>query len=163
MTDQDQKLRQLLQLKKAETPGPAYFDAFLTEFHRYQQTGVEVAAPVNQPSFSEKLSQAFASWVEVLQFRPQPALAAFGGSAAVVLLAGFLAMGQFSPSGPSSSVASVSEANPGYVTAPTVPAQLISQPEELELASVSAFDKDFGSPRFVTGQAPGTYDSALAF
>lgn len=161
MTDQDQKLRQLLQLKKAETPGPAYFDAFLTEFHRYQRTGAEVT--VTEPSFAEKLSQAVSSWVEVLQFRPQPALAAFGGSLAVALLAGFLAMGQFSPSGSSASVAAASEANPGYVTAPAVPAQLISQPEELELASASSFDKDFGSPRYVTGQAPGTYDSALAF
>lgn len=160
MNDQDQKLRQLLQLKKAETPGPAYFDAFLTEFHRYQRTGVEVADV--QPSFAEKLSGVFASWVEVLQFRPQPALVAFGGSLAVALLAGFVAMGQFSPSGSPASVAAASEANAGYVTAPAVPAQLISQPEELELAS-SSFDKDFGSPRYVTGQAPGTYDSALAF
>jgi hypothetical protein len=158
MTNQDQKLRQLLQLKKAETPGPAYFEAFLDEFHCYQRSEI-----LHEPSFAEKASRIFSSCVEALQVRPQPAFATLGGSLALVLLAGFLAVGNFSPSGSVASVASHTEANPGYVTAPIVPAQLISHPEELGLASTSSFDKDFGSPRYVTGQAPGTYDSTIAF
>jgi hypothetical protein len=158
MTNQDQKLRQLLQLKKSETPGPAYFDAFLDEFHRYQRAEI-----LKQPTLVEKASALLSSWMEALHFRPQPALAAFGGSMAVALLLGFLAIGHFSATDPSTTLASSADAAQGYVTTPAATAPLVSQPEELSLVTVSSFDQDFGSPRYVTGQTPGTYDSALAF
>lgn len=158
MTDQDQKLRQLLQLKKSETPGPAYFDAFLDEFHRYQRAEI-----LKQPTMVEKLSDMLSTWMEAFHFRPQPAMAAFGGSLALALVLGFVVLGQFAPTGSTGTLASVGDGSQGYVTAPTPVVSLASQPEELGLASVSSFDQDFGSPRYVTGQAPGAYDVALAF
>ncbi|MDX6766765.1 MAG: hypothetical protein SFU85_08235 [Candidatus Methylacidiphilales bacterium] len=160
--NQDQKLRQLLQLKRHESPGEAYFEAFLPEFHRYQ--ALQPLQPASQASWFEAFSGWVDNLVQGLVARPAAVLAPYGAACAVLAAACVVVF-----SGLSHSPTSVAETtvgggySQGFVTAPAAPARLIAQPEEFDLASVSSFDKDFGSARYVTGQAVGEYDSALAF
>lgn len=153
MTEQDARLRRLLQLKKLETPGTAYFDAFLDEFHRYQR-----AELLQKPSLKDRL----ASWFETLALAPRAySWSAAGAVACVLLVFGAVVVREAVPQGVATAARSVQQA--GYVQVPAQDAALVQAPEELAVATASSFDKDFSSPRYVTGQALVAYDTSLAF
>jgi hypothetical protein len=157
MTETDAKLRSLLQMKKLETPGEAYFEAFLQEFHRYQRAEI-----LRQPTWQER----FSVWVESLQGAvrlPQTLSWTTAGVAACLALAFGIVAFQPLPSTSGSLAASPSPSDKGYVMAPGSDIAVIDRPDELGVASASSFDQDFASPRYVTGQALVAYDTELAF
>jgi hypothetical protein len=155
MNDTDTKLRKLLQLKKLETPGPAYFDAFLDEFHRYQRANI-----LHQPSWQERLATTLASLNPFSRLSPAASWSLAGSIACLTLILGITAFQ--SPSTSTGSPLAQRDWNEsGYVMAPTT-AVPVNLPEEITLTT-SSFDQDFASPRYVTGQALVAYDSSLAF
>ncbi len=151
----DKALQKLLRLKKLETPGRAYFDAFLDEFHRYQRADL-----IQKSSWLENVTESIR---QVFALEPRKVLA-WGGSFALVVLLVTLGMnGTWSRGGLNTALASThvvpAAASQGYVEPEAAPA---SQPD-LQLVSASAFEKDFSSPRYVTGQTPLSYEKAFAF
>ncbi len=74
----EQKIKQLLQLKKFETPGDAYFDAFLPEFQKFQRS--RMITHQEKPSWAE--------WIESLvpTFHFKHALVASSGFAVAIAL-----------------------------------------------------------------------------
>lgn len=157
MNPTDAKIRALLQLKKLESPGPEYFDAFLDEFHRYQRTEI-----LRQPSWQERVIETLAAWNPFTRLTPSTGWALTGALACLALLLSFLAIpSSTTPTG--SGMASMQEkwSEAGYVAAPS-DVKPEGLPEEITLTS-SSFDQDFASPRYVTGQALVAYDTSLAF
>jgi hypothetical protein len=155
MNQTDAKLRSLLQLKKLETPGPAYFDAFLDEFHRYQRAEI-----LRQPTWQERLATALAFLNPFSRLTPAASWSLAGSMACLSLLIGIAAF-QSPATSTGSALAQQGWNESGYVTAPAT-AVPVGLPEEITLTA-SSFDQDFASPRYVTGQALVAYDSSLAF
>lgn len=155
MNQTDAKLRSILQLKKLETPGSAYFDAFLDEFHRYQRAEI-----LRQPTWQERLATSLAGLNPFTRLTPTASWSLAGSVACLTLLIGILTFQ--SPATPTGNAMARQGWNEsGYVTAPTTGSP-VGLPEELTLTA-SSFDQDFASPRYVTGQALVAYDSSLAF
>jgi hypothetical protein len=153
MNESDAKLRSLLQLKKLETPGTPYFGAFLEEFHRYQRSAI-----LRRPSLRERV----AAWLETLALAPRGlSFSAAGAVACSLLVLGMLSMNALR--GPETVVADAPAVHEGYVQVPGQETAPVNAPEELVLTAGSSFDKDFASPRYVTGQALVAYDTSLAF
>ncbi|MDR2462504.1 MAG: hypothetical protein LBD30_01840 [Verrucomicrobiales bacterium] len=131
----EQKLQQLLRLKKLETPGKAYFSGFLAEFHRYQR-----AEMFRKASHRESLR----SWLrEFLFAEPCRAFAVCGGMAAVVALCVIGALSLFRDA---------ADGDPaGYAkTGAASNVRLVS-------------DSERDAPRYSTGQTPLSYDKTIAF
>ena len=155
MDTNEKALQKLLQLKKLETPGPAYFEAFLDEFHRYQR--VEW---IQKRTVLERLTEyAGALWVS----EPRKLWACGGSFAALMLvvtlsLGGYLKSAGLNYGSPVAHSVSAAAAQ-GFVETEAAPAAQ----SDLQLVSASAFEKDFSSPRYVTGQTPLSYDKAFAF
>jgi hypothetical protein len=154
MNHQDAKLRSLLQLKKLETPGSQYFDAFLDEFHRYQRAEI-----LRTPTWQERVSEWIHAWAHVPRVTSWTAA---GAVACMLLLLGIAGLHHDEPvSGLTASAPAHSEVD--YVQPTSSSAALINAPEELGIATASSFDKDFASPRYVTGQVLVAYDTSIAF
>ncbi|NJK93437.1 MAG: hypothetical protein HC904_17445 [Blastochloris sp.] len=139
----EQNLQKLLQLKRLETPGEVYFDAFLSEFHRYQRADL-----LKEPSLVERLR---AKLEDLFFFEPSKAWAVGGLAVALVML---LSVGMVQWTGVDSGSSLANRVAPQSEAASALPVQLVSD---------SSFERDFSSPRYVTGQTPLAYDSALAF
>ena len=156
MENNDQAIQKLLQLKKLETPGRPYFDAFLNEFHRYQR--VEW---MQKRSWLERVTEhASALW----HYEPAKVWA-YGSSFAVIALVVTLSLGGYL-----SKTGGLSDGNLAAQVLPAASSQGFVETEsastvqsDLQLVSASAFEKDFSSPRYVTGQTPLSYDKAFAF
>jgi len=156
MNQTDAKLRSLLQLKKLETPGNAYFDAFLDEFHRYQRAEI-----LRQPTWQERLATALAFINPFTRLTPTASWSLAGSAACLALLIGISAFQQSPATSTGNAMARQDWNESGYVTAPATGTP-VGLPEEITLTA-SSFDQDFASPRYVTGQALVAYDSSLAF
>lgn len=135
-------LQKLLKIKRLETPGDAYFNGFLKEFHSYQRADI-----LKQPTFIERLQ---AKLEDLFLFQPAQAWAMGSGFAVIALLV-TVSLAQL---GGTSSSDHIAQHNPLSVD---------TQTENIRLVSDSSFERDFTSPRYVTGQTPLSYDSALAF
>jgi hypothetical protein len=138
MVSGEAELQKLLQIKRLENPGKAYFDGFLTEFHRYQRADL-----LKEPTLLERLK---AKLEDLFFFQPHKTWA-MGSALAIVLLLLSVSLIQLSPRGSSSQIAESSATGD----------------HKIQLASDSSFERDFSSPRYVTGQTPLSYDSVLAF
>jgi hypothetical protein len=136
------KLQKLLQLKRLETPGEPYLDAFLEEFHRYQRADL-----LKETSLFARLQTRLQ---DLFFFQPQKTWAMASVCAAIVLLVSLSVM-QHSETASSS-----------LMTESAFPVAPLST-DEVQLVSDSSFERDFSSPRYVTGQTPLSYDTALAF
>jgi hypothetical protein len=153
-------IQKLLALKKFEGPGRPYFDNFLSEFHRYQR--MEILA---KPTWQERLSAWFAENVSVTS--PRFALAS-AACLAVAASAWVLLPGEANDQGSAlmasgdSVVAPVSGGRPGFYPASLHYADRNYQQPEIQ-KSVSSFERDFASPRYVTGENAGAYEANLAF
>lgn len=156
MNQTDAKLRSLLELKKLETPGTAYFDAFLDEFHRYQRAEI-----LRQPTWQERLATALAFINPFTRLTPTASWSLAGSIACLALWIGISVFQSSTPS-TTSTLAQQDWNQSGYVTAPATDTP-VGLPEEIILTASSSFDQDFASPRYVTGQALVAYDSSLAF
>jgi len=136
------KLQKLLQVKRLESPGQPYMDAFLDEFHRYQRADI-----LKTPSLLERLQSRVE---DLFFFQPRKTWAMGSGFAALLLLV---------------SITVVQLGDAGSVSSPSAQAAATSgiQSDKVQLVSDSSFERDFSSPRYVTGQTPLSYDTALAF
>lgn len=141
-TNNEVNLQKLLKVKRLETPGDAYFNGFLTEFHRYQRADI-----LKQSTLIERLQ---AKLEDLFLFQPTQAWA-MGSSLAVVALLVTISLANFGGTTSSDNFAQ------GSVPAASLPT------DNIRLISDSTFERDFTSPRYVTGQTPLSYDSALAF
>ena len=154
---QEEKLHQLLQLKRHETPGKPYFDHFLAEFHRYQRADL-LETPSKWREWKEVLGNFFVA-------RPARTLAYSSSFAAVALLA-FIGISSY----PTSNVAGLGLASDSSVSALTGSSDRYAEATEQALrqievqpVSLSAFDRDFNAPRFVTGERTLAYENTVAF
>ncbi len=148
----DKKLRELLKVKRLETPGKAYFDAFLDEFHRYQRADL-----LKEPGFWERFVERVH---ELLLWRARPVMAMAGSFAAVLVLAGVMGISEWRHQGGDRDA---SGHQIDFANASEFFADPAEQQPELKLASLSSFEEDFDSPRYVTGRATLAYDTSLAF
>jgi len=139
--DNEVNLQKLLQVKRLETPGDAYFNGFLKEFHRYQRADI-----LKQSSLLERLHTKLQ---DLFFFQPAKTWAMASGMAAVLVVLS-LSVAHFN---------NTTAASSGLVK---LDASSLSS-EKFQLVSDSTFERDFSSPRYVTGQTPLSYDSALAF
>ncbi len=152
MTEHD-RLSNLLKIKKLETPCQPYFDAFLDEFHRYQRADL-----LNQEAPRWKC------WLtgvqEAVTATPRPVYALSASFCLCALLVGLALFNQpaMSPSG-SPFASQATESRPTTDSVYANPA--LQQPELLQAAS--HLEEDFGTPRYVTGNALVAYDTTLAF
>jgi hypothetical protein len=162
MNDANEQIRKLLQLKRMESPGKAYFEGFLDEFHRYQR-----AALIEHPTWRTRLT---AWWEQV----STPKLAWSGGLAGacavgVLLLGGGLMNGSSSFSGgglkmaAASSIDALTTKASGYHFVSSGPSRDVTGTPEVDSATTSAFDQDFKSARYVTGEHQLGYDDTLSF
>jgi len=150
METNDRAIRKLLQIKKLETPGTEYFDAFLDEFHRYQRSSL-----LRSPSVWETMAAFFR---ETFFAEPRRVLAWSGSFAAVFL---FLALAVLQHEGSSHNALMTAQS---HVRQSSAEADALSSPQpDLQMVSTSAFEQDFKSPRYVTGQTPLSYETAFAF
>lgn len=158
MNDQISKM---LKLKRLETPGEEYFEAFLPEFQRYQRAEI-----LEEPSGWQR---AWAGLAEAFSMTPRPVLVTAAACAAVMIIAfaGRLQLG-----------AEKGSSQPALVQADQVidtPAPfeeidfteenytdpLLQQPE-IQTVSLSE-RRDLSSPRYVTGETFGPYETSLSF
>ncbi|MFQ3671262.1 MAG: hypothetical protein SNJ84_07370 [Verrucomicrobiia bacterium] len=133
-------------MKRMETPGPEYFDAFLSEFHRYQRSAL-LEESKTEPSLWARICGMMAPVAQ------KPAWAWSGAALALVL--GWMALGL--PEGTTRSVSNLVETSGiGSTLANVFPGEVDSKG--------SPFDRDFVSARFVTGEERLlAYDTNLTF
>jgi len=154
--NREERLQSLLRLKKHETPGDAYFDAFIDEFHRYQRSEVLEG----RKSWLFRWKRGVGEIMEDLLITParlaQGSAAAFG----VILLSVILLLGQ-SQNEP---IAEGFAASDGiYVDGTEFNSNSISNQAELTMAHLSSFEHDFEGSRYVTGGATLTHVSEISF
>jgi len=154
MREEKNQVTELLKLKRHETPGDQYFDAFLDEFHRYQRAEM---LPTRRSAGERVLAfcRDITAW-----FKPQPQLA-WSSLAAIVVL---LSVVSYQNSLPDAAVefAQVNEAE-AFVDGHTVYEENGSLPAEIVVADYNSFEREFSGSHFVTGDNPSSYDSVLAF
>jgi len=152
---QEEKLQQLLRLKRCETPGKPYFDHFLAEFHRYQRAEL-LEAPSKWQEFKNFLSDCFV-------VRPVRTLAYSSSFAAVAVLCVLGVSSVLSPSGGGFSMAGNESARSLSSKSVAAATEHALQKIEVQPVSLSAFDRDFNAPRFVTGERTLAYENTVAF
>ena len=153
-------IQKLLALKKFEGPGRPYFDHFLSEFHRYQRMEI-----LTEPTWKERVATWVAEHVSLTSPRLALASAACLAVAATtwVLLPGATQeQGSALMASGDSVVAPVSGGHPGFYPASLHYADRNYQQPEIQ-KPVSSFERDFASPRYVTGENAGAYEANLAF
>lgn len=154
---QEEKLQQLLKLKRHESPGQPYFDHFLAEFHRYQRADL-----LETPSKWQEWKEYFR---DLLVARPARSLAYGSSFAAVAVLAVVGLSSSLVPTGEGLSLASdlsvgaLTSSSNRYAEATEEALRHI----EVQPVSLSAFDRDFNAPRFVTGERTLAYENTVAF
>lgn len=154
---QEEKLQQLLKLKRHESPGQPYFDHFLAEFHRYQRADL-LETPSKWQEWKTFLSDLFLA-------RPGKSLAYGSSFAALALLAVVGLSSSVAPSGEGLSLADKMS-----IRSLTLPSNQYAEATEealrqieIQPVSLSAFDRDFNAPRFVTGERTLAYENTVAF
>ena len=156
--NKEEKLHQLLQLKRQETPGDAYFDAFVDEFHRYQRSEVLNT----RKSWLARWKRGLDEMIEDVFVTParlaQGSAAAFG----VLLLGAILVMGTMDSGSDSSEGVAVTHSSP-FVDGSEIYHDPASKQTELAMAHLTSFDRDFEDSNYVTGEAAQAYDSVIAF
>ena len=154
--NREEKLQSLLKLKMHETPGDAYFDAFVDEFHRYQRSEVLEG----RKSWLFRWKRGLDEIMEDLLITParlaQGSAAAFG----VLLLSAILFVGQLQNEPTTEGFAS-SEGI--YVDGTEFNSNSVSNQAELVMAHLSSFEHDFEGSRYVTGGATLTHVSEISF
>ncbi len=154
--NREEKLQSLLKLKRHETPGDAYFNAFVDEFHRYQRTEVLET----RKSWLFRWKRGLAEILEDLLITPtrlaQGGAAAFG----VVLLSAVLFMGQMNPEPTASGLAST---NGIYVDGTEFNSTSAGNQAELVMAHLTSFENDFEGSTYVTGGATLSHDPVITF
>jgi len=145
---QELKLQQLLRLKRHESPGKPYFDHFLAEFHRYQRADL-----LESPS---KWQEWKTNLTNFLFARPVRTFAYSSSFATVVLLA---VVGLSPSTAPSDKSVSAPPSSYHYAEATEEALRHV----EINPISLSAFDRDFNAPRFVTGERTLAYENTVAF
>lgn len=159
----DFEIEKLLKLKRYESPGDAYFNAFLDEFHRYQRSEM---LPTRR-TFGEKVlafCQDASAWATA-----NVRVAAPVALAAMIICVGWVAYQPGADSimgeslAQSGSPAMEVNSSADFVDGSSVYADNAESPAELVVAEYSSFERDFSGSRFVTGEAPVSYDSVLAF
>jgi hypothetical protein len=160
---QEVEIEKLLKLKRYETPGKAYFNAFLDEFHRYQRSEM---LPTRR-SFGEKVlafCQDAAAWSTA-----NVRVAAPVAVAAMVICLSWVAYHPGSTSTgaiqtvETTATPSVVGSSDAFVDGSSVYSERGEKPAELVVAEYSSFERDFSGSQFVTGEAPSSYDSVIAF
>jgi hypothetical protein len=159
MMNREEKLQNLLKLKKQETPGEAYFAAFVGEFHRYQRSEVLES----RKSWLFRWKRGLSEILEDLLITParlaQGSAAAFG----VLLLAAVIFMGQ-NETGLDASSQGLAAAPTGvYVDGSEFFSNSATDQAELTMAHLTSFENDFEGSTYVTGEATLSYDSVIAF
>lgn len=155
--EEEMNVENLLKLKRYETPGQEYFDAFLDEFHRYQRSEM---LPTRRTMGERILAacQDIHGWMG-----SQVRVAAPAGVAALILCVSWLAWQPGSQEGSSPVVAQSQETGESFVDGSTVYPGQPDQPAELVMASYDSFERDFSGSQFVTGETPVSYDTVIAF
>ncbi len=161
---QEIELEKLLKLKRHETPGDAYFNAFLDEFNRYQRSEM---LPTRR-SFGENVlafCQDAANWAT-----SHVRVAAPVAVAAIVVCLSWVAYqpgsnstGTLLTADTSGTPAATADTSDNFVDGSSVYSDHAESPAELVVAEYSSFERDFSGSQFVTGDAPLSYDSVLAF
>lgn len=152
MSDNEKQLQKLLQIKRMESPGKAYFDGFLDEFHRYQRTDLMVQK-------ASLWSRVCGRVEDLFFFEPARAWTLCSGAAAALVVLVAVVASQMPEAGSASSVVVQSDVVVPQVAPQAAPVGRAN----VKLVSASSFERDFSSPRYATGQTPLSYDSALAF
>ncbi|MGF1678331.1 MAG: hypothetical protein ACFCUX_03950 [Candidatus Methylacidiphilales bacterium] len=162
-SQQEAQLKKLLQIKRYETPGQAYFDAFVGEFHHYQRSGLMQ----ERQSFSLRIQRMYQDLQEAFQVRLS-SIPLWIPSAALscLILAGLLAANVLN-SGSTTQIAQQTAAavEPSKVFVDGTESQThpTSHQAELTMAHLTSFDKDFEGSQYVTGEQSLPYDALIAF
>ncbi|MEM1157879.1 MAG: hypothetical protein AAF649_10295 [Verrucomicrobiota bacterium] len=154
--NKEERLHSLLKLKKHETPGDAYFDAFVDEFHRYQRTEVLEG----RKSWLFRWKRGVHEIMEDLLITPARLLQGSAAVFGVVLLSAVLLVGQFQNQSASEGLASHDGI---YVDGTEFNSNSISNHAELIMAHLSSFEHDFEGSQYVTGGATLTHVSEISF
>lgn len=160
MTNREDQLGALLRLKRTETPGTAYFDAFVDEFHRYQRSEVLEA----RKSWTVRWSRAASELIEdvfVTQARLVRVSAAACGVALLALVIGAGTL-DFTNSN-ASTFATTTGSEKTFAESDALYADPLTQQTELTMAHLTSFDRDFEDSKYVTGEVAVAYDTVLAF
>lgn len=154
--NREEKLQRLLKLKRNETPGDAYFDAFVDEFHRYQRSQVLES----RRSWLFRWKRGLDEMIEDLLTNParlaQAGAAAFG----VLLLSAVLLMGQLDQDSTSDGLASALGV---YVDGNEFNSNSAANHAELVMAHLTSFESDFERSEYVTGGATLSHDTVITF
>lgn len=155
----DQKLLKLLRVKKLESPGDAYFDAFLAEFHRYQRAGL-----MREPSVWERLMEAVRCWTLRSVFRTW-ALALAGASCALLAVGAWWSLLRQEPPIEAPSTVASSQTHQAGEGVQFVDAGGLWREPNLEFSEVGRHPSaDEALPtHFVVGATSDRYDQTLAF
>lgn len=145
--EENANLHQLLQLKRLETPGPEYFEHFLTEFHRYQR-----ASLIEKPSFKTRLVGSFESIVSLLSVKPMAYSSAF---AAAIVVAFFVTSSMTETKNSSSTSFAANQTQTGYYGN-----QYHQQPE---LYKPVSYKSEKNSTHYVTGETATPYEKNIVF
>lgn len=157
---QEEKLQRLLKLKRHESPGQPYFDHFLAEFHRYQRADL-----LETPSKWKQWQEWKEYFRDLFVARPLRTLAYGSSFAAVAVLALAGLSSSMVPAGEGLSLASdlsvraLASSSNRYAEATEEALRQI----EVQPVALSAFDRDFNAPRFVTGERTLAYENTVAF
>ncbi|MEM6822387.1 MAG: hypothetical protein AAF558_10655 [Verrucomicrobiota bacterium] len=159
MKKEDQ-LQQLLKLKQRETPGEAYFDAFVDEFHRYQRTSVLQTRKSWIARWRRALSELAEDFFATPSFAMQ---SGFAATAVVVLTTVLVFWGELNPGTSNQGSMAMTPSSESYVYGPKSLEDAAGSPAELNMAHLTSFDRDFENSSYVTGESTLAYDSVLAF
>jgi len=167
MMDQEQQLKKLLEIKRHESPGKPYFDAFVDQFHIYQRSSVlEV-----RKSWWLRWKLGLSEILEDLKISPELVVRMAGSACALAFLSGILLIGHLNQTNSAAGLAGISDKTTAQNASETeafangegIYENAASNQTEIALAQLSSFDGDFENSSYVTGEAALAYDSVLAF
>lgn len=160
-------IKELLQLKKLETPGKEYFDHFLTEFQRYQRTEL-----LTEATHSRGILDRVGEWLFPI---PRPALAWSTALALLAILAVAVPMNLGTHEHETSFIPTVvkmdkvvndplpmDHVNFTDSTPNAYYTDVMRQQPELQKA-VAYSEGDLSYPRYVTGESSAPRETSLAF
>lgn len=154
--NREEKLQSLLKLKKHETPGDAYFDAFVDEFHRYQRSEVLEG----RKSWLFRWKRGIEEIMEDLLVTPARLVQGGAATFAVLLLCVGVYVGQVTNEPTTNGFVSVDGI---YVDGTEFNSNSVSNQAELVMAHLSSFEHDFEGSQYVTGGATLTHVSEISF
>ncbi|MEM6883713.1 MAG: hypothetical protein AAF571_01685 [Verrucomicrobiota bacterium] len=154
--NREEKLQSLLKLKKHETPGDAYFDAFVGEFHRYQRSEVLET----RKSWLFRWKRGIDEIMEDLLVTPARLLQGGAASFAVLIVCVGVYMGQMTHEPGEDGLASSTGI---YVDGTEFNTNSAGNQAELAMVHMSSFENDFEGSKYVTGGATLTHVSEITF